>query len=433
MGSNAGSNNARVSQSSAGLGRGVGFAPALFLLFLAVTINYIDRGNLSIAAPLLKAEWHLSASMLGALFSAFFWSYTALQFVGGWGFDRFDPRRVLALGFLVWSLATALTGLSTGLVMLMSLRLLLGVGESVICPTSSQILARYLPEERRGFANGVVCGAMRFGAVVGTFGGGLLMARYGWRPVFLGVGALSLLWLPAWWRWRPREEVIATTVAKGQTPGFVEIFEQRSFWGVSAGHFCSNYLLYFMVTWLPFYLVREQHMTMTAMSRIAALYYVTDASSAFATGALADLWMRHGGSTTQVRKTAMGVGFALAAVSLGCLSFSTPATYLYYLLLAGVGCGMTSATLFAFGQTLAGPLGVGRWIGLQNGFANFAGVIGPALTGFLVDRTGHFAAALVISAVICVGGGFAWVLVVGRVEPIRWKSNASLTDVSEAV
>jgi MFS family permease len=273
----------------------------------------------------------------------------------------------------------------------------------------------------------VVCGAMRCGAVVGTFGGGLLMARYGWRPVFLGVGALSLLWLPAWRRWRPREEVITPIAAKGQTPGFAEIFEQRSFWGVSAGHFCSNYLLYFMVTWLPLYLVREQHMTMAAMSRIAALYYVTDASSAFVTGALADLWMRHGGTTTQVRKTAMGVGFALAAVSLGYLSFSTPTTYLYFLLLAGVGCGMTSATLFAFGQTLAGPAGVGRWIGLQNGFANFAGVIGPALTGFLVEKTGHFAAALVVSAVVCVAGGFAWLLVVGRVEPIRWRSSESLT------
>jgi MFS transporter, ACS family, D-galactonate transporter len=410
------------------------FAPALFLLFLAVLINYVDRGNLSIAAPLLKAEWHLSATTLGGLFSAFFWSYTAMQFVAGWLLDRFDPCRVLALGFLVWSLATAITGLSNGLVMLMSLRLLLGIGESVICPTSSQILARYLPEEKRGFANGVVCGGMRCGAVVGTFGGGLLMARYGWRPVFLGVGALSLLWLPAWRQWRPREEVTAAAATEGQTAGFVEIFKKRSFWGVSAGHFCSNYLLYFMVTWLPLYLVREQHMTMTAMSRVATLYYITDASSAFVTGALSDLWMRHGGTTTQVRKTAMGVGFALAAVSLGGLSFSTPATYLFYLLLAGVGCGMTSAGLFAFGQTLAGPTTVGRWTGLQNGFANFAGVIGPALTGFLVDRTGHFAAALVISAIICVMGGFAWVLAVGRVEPIHWSSDSMpLPDVPEVV
>jgi MFS family permease len=417
-----------------GRGRGAAnFAPALFLLFIAVLINYVDRGNLSIAAPLLKDEWHLNASVLGALFSAFFWTYTAMQFVGGSVFDRFDPCRVLALGFLVWSLATAFTGFSTGFVMLISLRLLLGAGESVICPTASQILARYLPEEKRGFANGVVCGAMRCGAVVGSFGGGLLMARYGWRPAFVGIGVLSLLWLPAWWRWRPHGDTIVTITAQGRTPAFAEILKQRSFWGAAAGHFCSNYLLYFMVTWLPFYLVREQHMTMGAMSRIAALYYVTDATSAFVTGALADLWMRHGGTTTRVRKTAMGVGFGLAAASLGCLSFATPATYLGYLLLAGVGCGMTSACLFAFGQTLAGPTGVGRWIGLQNGFANFAGVIGPALTGFLVDKTGHFATALAISAVVCVAGGFAWVLAVGRVEPIPWKSSVSLSDVPEAV
>src|SRR3984893_15117513 len=157
-------NSARVGQNFAGREQRASFAPALFLLFVAVLINYVDRGNLSIAAPLLRDEWHLSASVLGALFSAFFWTYTAMQFVNGWVVDLFDPRRLLALGYLVWSAATALTGLSTGFAMLLSLRLLLGVGESVIFPTASKILARYLPEERRGFANGVVGSGMRCGA-----------------------------------------------------------------------------------------------------------------------------------------------------------------------------------------------------------------------------------------------------------------------------
>src|ERR1700758_4337869 len=370
-------------------GRGASFAPALFLLFIAVVINYVDRGNLSIAAPLLKDEWHLNASVLGALFSAFFWTYTAMQFVSGWVVDRFDPCRLLALGYLVWSLATALTGLATGFAMLLSLRLLLGVGESVIFPTASKILARYLPEERRGFANGVVGSGMRCGAVVGSFGGGLLMAQYGWRPAFLGIGVLSLLWLPAWWRWKPRGERRDAAVAKHATPGFAEIFRQRSFWGASAGHFSLNYLLYFMVTWLPFYLVRERHMTMAGMSRVAALYYLTDATSAFASGWLSDVWMRHGGGTTMVRKTVAGVGCALSAVSLACLSVATPETYLYCLIATGVGAGLATPGAFAFGQTLAGTDGVGRWTGLQNGFANLSGVIGPALTGFLVDRTGQ--------------------------------------------
>lgn len=386
-------------------GRGASFAPALFLLFIAVVINYVDRGSLSIAAPLIKDEWHLNASVLGALFSAFFWTYTAMQFVSGWVVDRFDPCRLLALGYLVWSLATALTGLATGFAMLLSLRLLLGVGESVIFPTASKILARYLPEERRGFANGVVGSGMRCGAVVGSFGGGLLMARYGWRPAFLGIGLLSLLWLPAWWRWKPQGERRDAAVVKRATPGFAEILRQRSFWGASAGHFSLNYLLYFMVTWLPFYLVRERHMTMAGMSRVAALYYLTDATSAFVSGWLSDVWMRHGGRTTMVRKTVAGAGCGLSAVSLACLSVATPETYLYFLIATGVGAGLATPGAFAFGQTLAGTDGVGRWTGLQNGFANLSGVIGPALTGFLVDRTGHFGAPVAIAAAMSVAGG----------------------------
>src|SRR4029077_16359612 len=106
------------------------FAMPLLLLALSVFINYIDRGNLSIAAPLLKNELGISASQLGILLSSFFWTYTVLLFVCGWFVDRFDVNRVLALGFLVWSLATAATGLVSGFTMLLTMRLVLGMGES---------------------------------------------------------------------------------------------------------------------------------------------------------------------------------------------------------------------------------------------------------------------------------------------------------------
>jgi MFS transporter, ACS family, D-galactonate transporter len=406
------------------------FAAALFLLFLAVVINYVDRGNLSIAAPLLKDEWRLSAASLGALFSAFFWTYTAMQFVISWLTDSFDPRRSLALGFLVWSLATAFTGLSTGFVMLLSLRLLLGVGESVICPTSSQILARYLPEESRGFANGVLCGAMQCGSVVGTFGGGLLMARYGWRPVFVGVGVLSLLWLPAWRRWKPRAQQVPVTAIHGLIPTFGEILRQRSFWGTAVGHFCINYVLYFMVTWLPYYLVRERHFSMSTMSRVAALYFLAGGAACFVTGWVADWWMRHGGRVAVVRKTSMMTGGVLAGISLIALSVATQQNYLYGLLMTGIGGGIQSAGVFAFGQTLAGPEGAGRWAGLQNGVANFAGVLCPALTGVLIEQTGRFQMALAVTAVMSIAGGCAWLWMVQRVEPICWRSRMPQTEAA---
>jgi len=149
------------------------FAPALVLLAICAVINYVDRGNLSIAAPLLKDELRISATQLGILLSAFFWTYTALQFVSGWIVDRFDVNRVIAAGFLLWSLATAATGLVRGFTMLLAMRLMLGVGESVMVPACSKILGFHLPEHHRGFADGVLQGAWSAGPAVGTLGAGL--------------------------------------------------------------------------------------------------------------------------------------------------------------------------------------------------------------------------------------------------------------------
>jgi len=399
------------------------FAPVLLLLAICVLINYVDRGNLSIAAPLLKDELGISASQLGILLAAFFWSYTAMQFVSGWLVDRFDVNLVIGAGYLLWSLATATTGIVRGFTILLAMRLMLGIGESVAFPCFSKILARHVPEYHRGFANGVIQSALRCGNVVGTFGAGLLMAIYGWRPVFIGVGLVSLLWLPAWIKWMPCGSAMGSSFVK--TAGFVDILRQRSFWGASLGHFCGNYLLYFMVTWLPFYLVRERHLSMQSMARTASVYYLVDAMSAVTSGRLSDFWIRKGYTTTLVRKTVMAIGFATAAIAMAVCA-ARPHTYLPWLMAVGVGSGIGGAGVFAFSQTLAGSQAAGRWTGLQNGFANLAGVVAPALTGFALDRTGSFVAAMAITAGVSVAGGLAWVFVVGRLEQVRWPADGEV-------
>ncbi len=423
-----------VARPEESAGKRASFAPVVFLMFLAILINFVDRGNLSIAAPLLKDEWHISASRFGLLFSAFFWTYTAMQFVSGWLVDRLDAGILLAIGFLIWSLATAATGLVPGFALLLVMRMLLGIGESIIFPSCSKILAKGLPEHARGFANGVLIAAIRCGAIAGTFGGGFLMTKYGWRPAFIWIGLVSLLWLPAWLRWMPREGGRKQASAPS-VPAFAAILRTRSFWGTSAGTFCSNYLLYFMVTWLPLYLVREFHLSMAGMVRIAGIYYVTDASAAFATGWLTDLWIRNGGTPTLVRKSAMALGFAIAAVAIGGCAGANAHTYLGFLLAAGIGNGISGSGVWAFCQTLAGAEAAGRWTGLQNGLGNFAGVIGPALTGYLVERTGNFRAALLVASALAVAGGFAWVYGVGRLEKINWKQSIppALAPLNEVV
>jgi len=395
------------------------FAPALLLLIVSFVINYIDRGNVSVAAPLIRAEFGLSDSQLGILFATFFVTYTAGQFLMGWLVDRWDATRLLAAGFLVWSLATALTGIVSGFVLLLAMRFILGLGESVAMPSGSKLLGMHLAEHHRGFASGALMSALRFGNAVGTLGAGLLMARYGWRPVFLWVGLVSLLWLPAWRKWRPTSHP-RPAHADGAGPGFSDILRQRSFWGTVGGHFCSNYLFYFMATWLPSYLVIERHLTMSGMARTAGLYYSVDAASAVLTGWLQDFAIRRGRSVTFVRKAAMAIGFSTAAVGVTGSALAGADTYLWWLLAAGWGCGMTGPGLFTFPQTLAGRHTVGKWYGWQNGFANFAGVIGPALTGFVLQDTGSFLAPFGITAGLCLVGVFSWVFVVGRVQQVDW-------------
>jgi MFS family permease len=338
-------------------------------------------------------------------------------------------NRVLALGFLLWSLATAATGIVHGFAMLLVMRLLLGIGESVAFPCYSKILAQHLPEHRRGFANGAIVAGMKCGPVVGTLGAGILIARYGWRPVFIGVGLLSLGWLPTWMKWMPRTTVSAHS---GVCPRVIDVLRKRSFWATAAGGFCLAYPLYLMVTWLPFYLTHEQHLSIRDMVNTAALYYAVDAAAALVTGWMTDFWIQRGSIAGIVRKSAMALGWTMAAIGFLGWSSAGPDSYLLWLIVTAVGCGIGNSGIWAFSQTLAGPHAVGRWTGLQNGFANLAGVVAPALTGFIVDWTGHFQVALVITAGVSLLSGISWVFLVGRFEQVVW-SHSIKNDLVPAV
>lgn len=411
------------------------FAPALILICICVLINYVDRGNLSVAAPLLKTEFHLAPSQLGKLFAAFFITYTLMQFLVGWLVDHFDPARILAVGFLVWSLATTATGLAPVFSVLFAMRLILGIGEGVALPCGSKLLAQNLSERHRGFAAGAFMASLRVGNAVGTFGAGTLMAIYGWRPVFIWIGLISLIWLPAWYKWRPSAQPSSSSVsphASSQSesashadaatalPTVLQIYRQRSFWGTSLGQFCCNYLLYFMVTWLPSYLVTERHLSTAQMARVAGLYYLMDAVGAICTGWLQDHFVRAGSTPTLIRKLFMALGFVAAIIGLVGCAFSSANSYLPWLLAAGIGCGATSPGIFAFCQRIAGPRAVGKWYGSQNGISNLAGVVAPWLTGLVVERTGSFVAPFLITSALCFAGILFWSFLVAKVEPLNW-------------
>jgi ACS family D-galactonate transporter-like MFS transporter len=392
------------------------------LLAISILINYMDRGSLAIAAPLLKDELGLSASQLGILLSSFFYTYSFFLPLAGWMVDRFDVKWVMAGGFFIWSAATALTGGLHSFATLLAARLLLGIGETVAYPSSSKTLAQYVPEIHRGFANALIVSGVGLGPALGTFAGGMLVASFGWRPFFLALGFLSMAWLIPWLTWMPQKGAIAPISPAGdRTVGFVEILEQRSLWGTCGGLFGVNYVLYFEITWLPFYLVRERHFSLETMAKIGGLGYLCYAVAAILFGRISDRWIASGATPTLVRKTFTGGGLAAAGLLLlGCV-LAGPTASVILLLLAFAYGGMCGSNLWGITQTLAGPKTAGRWTGLQNFFGNLAGVIGPTLTGFVIDRTGRFFLAFVIMAIVALLAAFSWICVVGPVRPIAWK------------
>ena len=392
----------------------------LALLGFAIFINFVDRGNLSIAAPLLKDELHLSASQLGILLSSFFWTYALCAIPAGALVDRFDPAWTLALGFLLWSCATSATGLVHSFAVLFSLRLILGMAEAVAFPAYATILARHFREDQRGLANSVGSVAQATGPAAATFAGGLLIARLGWRPFFVVLGLTSLLWLIPWLRWMPRSESSVSAAPKIAYEGIVKVLRQPSVWGMCGGLFCGNYVLYLLLTWLPFYLVHERHFSLTATAKIGGAAFLCKAVAAFASGWLSDIWIAAGATPTLVRKTLLCFGTVFSGVLLLMSSVSADRLCVILLLAGSASMGLCTPQAHAVNQSLAGPQLAGTWISLVLFVGNFSGVIGPALTGFVVDRTGHFFWAFALTAAIACVGAISYGFFVGPVKPIEW-------------
>ena len=393
----------------------------LGLLVISIGVNYIDRGTLAVASPFLSAELHLTKTQLGTLFSTFFWTYAAFQLVAGWLVDRYDVRMVLGAGFLIWCAATLCTGLANSFAAIFVLRLLLGMGESVAYPSYSRILAGSFPERHRGTANALIDAGSKCGPALGVLIGGLVIGQFGWRALFLILGFGGLLWLIPWGVWGPQPTTMKLP-SDGNSPGILEILSQRSAWGTFLGLFCVNYAWYFLVFWLPPYLVMERHFTADMMAVLGSLPFWGVALSSAVGGWASDLWIARGGSPTRVRKSFMAGGMLLSTLILPAAIVRDATTSMILLVATSLVFGIFTSNLWAITQTLAGPRAAGKWTGWQNMFGNFAGIFGPWFTGYIVDATGQFLLAFVAVCVALVVGAFAFGVIVGELKPVEWRT-----------
>lgn len=390
----------------------------VLLLGTAIFLNYVDRGALPIAAPVLRDELHLSNEAYGLAISAFFWVYAPVQLFAGWLCDRFSVYKLIALGILLWAASTLLMGFVGGFASLFVLRIMLGVGESLAFPGSSKIIARHVPPERRGVANASLAMGIALGPAVGTLAGGLMVAHWGWRAMFLVFGAVTLLWLLPWQR--VVETLSDAPTTDERRPGeTLALLRQWPLWSMSIVHCLGNYCFYFLLAWLPLFLTKSRGFSITEMTLLASLGYAVQGACAFAYGHLSDWWTRSGRSEAACRRWMMVVSQTLATVAILGLAYAHSAAMIALLLcLAGAASAALSMNLYAIAQMFAGPRASGTWVGVQNSIGNMSGIFGPIVTGIIVDRAG-WGAAFMLTAGIAAFGAIWWAIGVPRIEQVK--------------
>jgi MFS family permease len=413
---------------------------ALILLTISVGINYLDRGNLSVALSHIQRDVHLNQDQLGLLGTAFFLSYSLFQLVAGKLIDKFNVNWVYAAGYLLWSGATALIGITrdfslfgwtlNSFAVLFCLRLVLGVGESVAYPSYSKIISGSFPEGLRGTANAAIDAGSKIGPALGVLIGVELVNWLDWRGMFIAIGIVSLMWLLPWCFVAPRLK-LRQEYSAIQAPSYGEIMSKRAFWGTVLGLFGANYTWYLLLTWLPYYFEKDRHYEHSRLAIFSSLPFWGVAASSMMAGLLADAIIRRGKVAARVRQATVSLGLV------GCCAFMLPGVMIRdemlsmtLLMIACICLGGFSSNHWALAQTLAGPEAAGKWTGIQNCLGNFAGVAAPWITGSILNHTGSFPLAFAVSCGFLLVSITGYWFVIGHTTRVHWSTEEIPRDIS---
>ena len=392
----------------------------LALLFSAMLISYVHRGAFSVAAPFMAKDLGLSKAGIGIVLSSFFWVYAFMQVPAGWIVDRFGTRRVYSLGFLFWSLATALTAFGRNVVALIGLRVATGAGQAITFPASARAVANSFPQAERGTVTGIYLTGVRFGAALVNAIGGFFLARYSWKLFFLVIGLVPLIWLFPWTKFLSKWETPMASSPGGSmhattNASFFEslmLLKNRSVFGIFLGFFAYDYVWFVFITWLPGYLALERNFTPSEMAVYSSVPYLPMSAIIILAGLFSDWLVRRGREERAVRKLFIVVGLAIGCliVPAGLVSSKLAAVWLLTISLCGLG--ICSPNTWTLTQAVCEKKIVGTVSGIQNFGGNVGGIIAPALTGYIAHVTNSFALAFGVAGAVLVVGMLAYALLI---------------------
>ncbi len=411
------------------------------LLFVTVVINYLDRSNLSIVAPELMRELSISPVQAGWIFSAFGWTYAAMQIPGGWLVDRVRPRYLYALALASWSLATVSMGFVGSFAAMFGLRLMVGALEAPAYPINSRVVTTWFPENERASAIGIYTSGQFVGLAFLTPVLAWLQHRYGWHAVFIGTGLAGIVWAVVWYAVyrEPRQfkgvnpaEIELISEGGGlvdlgqknstQAPGFSRaalrvVLSKRKLWGIYLGQYAVSSTLWFFLTWFPTYLVKYRGMDFIKSGFLTSLPFLAAFCGVISAGLFSDWLIRKGASVGFARKFPIISGLLISTSIIGANFTDSTDWVIFFMAVAFFGNGFASIT-----WSLVTSLAPEKMLGLTGGVFNFVGNLAaistPLAIGYLASGS-NFAPAITYVACVALLGALSYVFLVGKVERIQ--------------
>jgi len=401
----------------------------LLLISVMYLITYLDRVNISTAAPEISKEFGFDKVTMGIIFSAFVWAYALFQVPGGWLSDRYGARGILTGVVTYWSIMTAATAVAFSSTSFIVLRFLFGVGEAGAFPGATRAMQLWYPQRERGFVQGITHSASRLGAAIAPPLVVLIMSQFGWRWVFVICGAVGLVW-SVWWslsyrnlpeehamvnpeelesiRGRDEKGVIKPPPIEKQTRvPWGTLLRSPNMWAIMCAYFTYVYCLWIFLSWLPSYLVDFRHFTLLKVGLFASLPLLAGVVGDTVGGLATDWLLRRTGSAKLGRRVVAIVGL------LGCAVFIVPAaitedgyTAVYCLTASMFFLECTIGPSWAVPMDTGGKYS-GTVSGMMNMAGNFGGAISPIVFGVLAQY-GSWQAPFIVAAALLVAGAAVW-------------------------
>ena len=385
-------------------------------------LTYIDRVNVSSAAAGFGSEFHLSKTQIGFVFSAFAYPYLLFQIIGGWVSDRFGAKRTLIYSGLIWSVATVLTGFAGGLISLVAARVLLGLGEGATFPAATSAMARWIPKENRGFAQGITHAFARIGNAVAPALIVFILVEYGWRWSFYASGLLSLIWVILWallFTENPADHPLMTSEELAKKPAPRKI--QKTPWKrlakrmapVTVVYFCYGWTLWLFLSWIPQYFLHSYDLKISTSALFASSVFFAGVVGDTLGGIISDKILHKTGNLNKARSWMVAICMSLTLISLLPIMFTHDITVSVLSLSFGFFFAeMTIGPMWAIPMDIA-PEFSGTASGMMNTGSALASILSPVVSGFLIDYYGNWELPFIGSILLMASG----VLLAFRMKP----------------